>query len=485
MLSYLQRTGHALKQISGGKEYTTHCPACGDGGKGAASDRFHVWPDAVNNGLCMGRYWCRMCGVSGDSIKFYQEFASMSFVEACAELGINLETGKQQRRQHAPMAMVKSPGEPWTPREYQTPPARWQEKAANLLADCKQRLANEPEAIAWLEARGISRAMIDAYELGYNQSTKNGDRYRPRSLWGLENKVNTRGKETKKLWIPRGWVIPNIRGGEVVQLRIRRRPEDIARFADNIKYLPIDGSSPAPLILNPGADVFVTTESGFDAILIAGSMHGKVGAVCTWSDGSRPDVVAHGILKRSALILGGLDFDSAGDAQTDWWDTQYRQHRRMESPGAKDPGEAYAAGVNIREWVVDNLPRGLRISLGFASGFGKHARPAKAQEQEKTTAQEEKTDAPRVVDVTLKDGTVISMTNDEGSWQAITSDGRPVYTSMEMEHLKRATASTDGEKRTREAVVASEVKAFFGGKITASRAAQDDSSEHLLRNSEH
>src|SRR5262245_6028709 len=40
-------------------EYAGPCPSCGDG-----TDRFHLWTQASGSRPA-GRYWCRVCGISG------------------------------------------------------------------------------------------------------------------------------------------------------------------------------------------------------------------------------------------------------------------------------------------------------------------------------------------------------------------------------------------------------------------------------------
>lgn len=463
-----------------GGEYYSSCPACGDGGKGGKSDRFHIWPSKDNKGLCVGRFWCRQCDVSGDTIEFLQRFMGMDFPSACMELGISLPKMPEKKRSNciaSPCMTVQRGG--WMPTDYGYPHALWREKAGNLVDDCRRRLAADSEAMSWLEGRGISRSMADKFELGYNQSSKDGDRYRPRSLWGLAAKQGRGGKTVKTLWIPRGWVIParNITNSELFQLRIRRRNDDICKFCDNIKYLPLDGSTSATLVIYPKADVFVAVESGFDAILIAGHLHGKVGAVCTWNDSARPDVHANKVLEKAPLIIGGLDFDSAGEQQSKWWDNRYKQHRRIASPGKeiKDPGDAYAAGVNIREWVVDSLPRGLRIKLGFDSGLGKPKKDIRTEEHKKQ--QEEKDEqcspsAKQVIEMELTDGTIIYITDNRGEWDRLAAKGEAVFSRHEMERINAATASMSAQDKmdfTLQVVMSKKIIGNNCGHIVAGR----------------
>ncbi len=346
--------------VAHGGEYHSGCPGCGDGGKGKNSDRFHVWPEKQTGGLCAGRFWCRQCGVSGDTIEFLVKFGNMTFQAACAELGIVLKENQDQgtRRPKTPTVpsqRVFSPGF----REYELPSPIWSKKAGAFLDDCHQRLLESANALQWLADRGIDRQAVVTYRLGYNESSKGKDRYRPRKLWGLPEETNAKGKPVK-LWLPRGWVIPLLTdAGTVIQLRIRRLDADIAAFMNTIKYLMVKGSCPGTMVLHPQAEAHAVVESGFDAVLIASRFTGLVGAVTTWNSSARPDIQSAEILHRSQCILNCLDFDAAGRNEQLWWSDTFRRNKRWPVPVGKDPGDAYKEGVDIRQWILKGLPPGL------------------------------------------------------------------------------------------------------------------------------
>ncbi|WP_310601457.1 hypothetical protein [Desulfobulbus sp.] len=406
-------------------------------------DRFHIWPDRDGGGKVPGRFWCRQCGISGDTIAFLQQVDGLTYPQACAELGIASE-GKSwpsRSRYQAPPA-TPPPHASWLPKTYDEPGEVWREKAENLLADCQERLSSTPDALGWLVRRGIAGDIARAYGLGYNLSSKGRDRYRPRERWGLLPKMQ--GKKAKRLWIPRGWVIPaRNSAGRLIQLRVRRLNEDIASFASEIKYLPIDGSSMATMVLHPEAEVFVVVECGFDAILLAGITDGKIGAITTWNSAARPDRATHALLQRSTCILGGLDYDQGGDREQDWWSGHYRQYRRLPSlPGsAKDPGDGAANGVDLWAWLVDGLPRGLRIKLGFAG----RAKPATAARQDAlqstpspATDTTDRQEPVQVIEIELADGQVVYVTNNEEQWHLLTDQGLPVFSRNELKRLQSA-----------------------------------------------
>ncbi len=370
LLTLLENRGIKPKRVSSayGGEYASHCPCCGDDGKGKVSDRFHIWPDRAGGGKAVGRYWCRKCGITGDTIQFLIDVDNLSFSEACSELGIPLPDGSVQRSRPVTPQVVHNSGH--DPREYALPCGVWMDKAAAFIADCQRRLAERDDALAWLAERGIDEETASRYGLGYNESSRGRDRYRPLELWGLPSAKNDQGKE-KKLWLPRGWVIPLFdEQGRVIQLRIRRLNEDIARFANDIKYLMVKGSCPATMVLHPDAGIFVSVESGLDAVLLAGQFDGLIGAVTTWNASAKPDRRADAILQRADCILDCLDFDAAGAEPQAWWSQRYRRHRRWPVPVGKDPGDAFAAGVDLRSWLLAGLPQGLARKIGGVASSG-------------------------------------------------------------------------------------------------------------------
>ncbi len=96
-------------------------------------------------------YHCFGCGVSGDALKFLQEYKKLSFIEAVEEIAkiynYTLEResdAKTERNNHLKEILAF---------------------ANNLF---KERLKNEPKVLNYLtQTRAISLEMIEAYDLGY------------------------------------------------------------------------------------------------------------------------------------------------------------------------------------------------------------------------------------------------------------------------------------------------------------------------------
>ena len=192
--------------------------------------------------------------------------------------------------------------------------------------------------------------------------------YRARAAWGLPEALNDKG-EPKKLWIPRGLVIPALGpAGEVLRLRIRRPDADRERFLPDRKFSIVPGSFMGPLLLVPacGARAFVIQESELDgmACFFAAERAGlPVGSLSVGTNLGKPDAAAHALLSESVTILCAQDFDPPdakgkrpGAQGFAWWRSQYRQAERWPSAIGKDVGEGVAQGMDLAAWLRAGLP---------------------------------------------------------------------------------------------------------------------------------
>ena len=97
-------------------------------------------------------------------------------------------------------------------------------------------------------------------------------------------------------------------------------------------------------------------ESELDALLIHHHAGELVGAISQGNSTAKPDAVAAALLAPSLSILVALDSDTAGMHASVWWRKNFPQAERWPVPVGKDPGEAFQAGVSIKEWVKAGLP---------------------------------------------------------------------------------------------------------------------------------
>lgn len=357
--------GFTLKQKTA-EEWSSACPVCG------GSKRCSLWP---GEGEGRGYYWCRECGAKGDGIQFLRDYAGMSYADACKRIGVAaaapvVRTPKLSR-QHAGRRF-----EPVRDRQSADTVDRekWcahAEKFSLWAADCLQR---SPEHLAWLAARGIDAASAARYRLGYNPGEKGRNCIiRPRSSWGLPDALRDDGKP-RRLWLPRGIVIPQIEEGAVRRLRIRRLDSDREKFNPAHKYHVVEGSEMQPLWLEctaplrEGQGAVVVVETELDAFMLhalAGDLvHALALGTCNVA---RLPAWMFDRLKDSLVILVALDADAAGAEGWLRWRQTFPTARRWPVPAGKDPGDAFARGEDMRIWLLSGLPEGLRLTLAAQS----------------------------------------------------------------------------------------------------------------------
>lgn len=361
------------KQGRGG--WNGPCPLCGgDAGK---SDRFMIWPDRRESGshkrgpICIehdipGIWWCRRCGEGGDSISYLTKCEGMGFKDACAELGIEVKASERTWRRSAPKEPVRST---FKPTIWELPCDKWTEYASKLVTEAHSYLMGLGGS-KWLSARGIGLKEIEAYKLGLltAENDRIPGRIRLRSVLGLEPKIDDSGKTKTRMLIPRGIIIPSFdHAGRVIAARIRRPKPDYTHtlpdgtVTTKAKYLALEGSCRGPYLLKsclpPDLTVYFVVEAELDAMLIHALSGGVVGAIALRSNRIKPDSVAYPLVLSASRLLLALDYDAAGAEALEWWTKTFPSTaRRWPTPIGKDPGDAFAQGADLRQWIAAALP---------------------------------------------------------------------------------------------------------------------------------
>ena len=334
LLDFLKHDGIFLTRQTA-NEYAGPCPFCNTG-----KDRFRVWPHHIVRGEASGgRYWCRQCGKNGDLIQYLRDRRGVSFKEACETIGRAVDQRPARRRREGRLTG-------WKPTEAITPPEVWKAQAGAVQKEAAERLlTQETPGRAFLRNRGLTDETIEAAGLGWNPI----DVYFDRQTWGLAHETKPDGK-LKRLWIPAGLVIPTIDGKAIIRLRIRRPHGDP-------RYIIVPGSSTTPMFVGKDNGAAVVIESELDALLLCQEAGDITLMIALGSVAKRPDQGIHTRLKRAKIILNALDADQAG-AKEAWgfWIAVYgRKVKRWPVPSGKDPGEAYQAGIDLREWIKAGL----------------------------------------------------------------------------------------------------------------------------------
>jgi hypothetical protein len=366
-----------LKKVSSthGGEWHGPCPGCGDGGRPKESDRFHIWPNQ-NDGK--GSYWCRSCLKAGDNIQFLIDFEGMNFKDACAYLDITMAD--------RPTDFTPPPEKrEFEPTQYKNPTDLWQERAQKFITWAQGNLKENKSALSWLASRGISAEAAEQARLGWNPGEDGKDIFRHHTAWGLPDQKKENGK-SRKLWIPRGLVIPllcvipaqaGIQEQKQIIIRIKiRRPEEHRTEEYPDPYIFIWGSSKATMVIGAERKAFILVESELDAIACAASTD-LAGTVALGTLEGKPDAAAYAILKGAVQILNALDYGDVGGGKTaaqraiKWWAEQFPDNcDRWPVPRGKDPGEAYQMGIDLGQWIRAGLPPVLTISAVIPAQAG-------------------------------------------------------------------------------------------------------------------
>lgn len=371
--------GHGLSPIKKtAKEWASPCPACG------GTDRCNIWPEDQDG---RGYYWCRQCDAKGDGIQFLRDYVGMSYGDACKRVGVTPVANL-----HAPTLRPQARAEKFQP--VATPRghlegvniAVWRGKADAFVGWSTQHLLQNAVQLAWLAARGITAETAQRYRLGYNPGEKGKNCIiRPRSVWGLPPAKRDDGKD-KRLWLPRGIVIPQVvtnGGAETVhRVRIRRLDADREIFQPKRKYQVVEGSAmdvlwlPCTSPMHSGG-VVVVVESELDAVMLhalAGDMAHCVAAMTSNIRNLSVDIFDR--LNEALCILVALDADKPGADGWPRWQETFPRAKRWPVPAGKDPGEAFALGEDLRLWLLAGIPKGLRMVMSESAEKKTHSEAA-------------------------------------------------------------------------------------------------------------
>ncbi|MDE3073877.1 MAG: toprim domain-containing protein [Chloroflexota bacterium] len=320
-----------------GGELHGPCPFCG------GDDRFWVLPQAEP------AHWaCRQCAPKGgDAVDFVRTRDNCSFPEAIRTL--------QSLAGDEPLPRAGGP-------EAEGPPtAAWQAHAEAFTEWCAQQLWGEAGAAVrgYLAGRGLTEATIRRARLGLCPDML----WRERADWGLAPETRANG-QPKRLWLPRGLVIPVTVDGMPWGMRIRRPVEGDALAAvmgapfgsADGKYVYVAGSRPALFGADtlPGRPVVVLCEGELDALLLQQEAGDLVGVATLGSASARLRGASLWALRHARHVLLAYDTDAAGQAGAGALESLSARMRRVSVP-AKDLTALHQAGGSVRAWALHQI----------------------------------------------------------------------------------------------------------------------------------
>ena len=307
---------------TGEGEYAGPCPFCG------GRDRFRVQPNYPEG----GRWFCRVCtgdphsyGTWKDAFDYIMKRDGCEFKEALAEA--------RQHTGQLPLPTNPAP-RPRPQTNDNPPPADWQAKALAFVVECEGRLWTDAgqRARAWLkDERGLNPDTLQTWRLGYCAQ----DGY-----YG-------------GLWAFRGIVLPWFGADHLWRVQIRRPQPDPRK-----RYAQLSGASG-----NCPGLYGVQHLTGKPDCLLA---EGELDTLLAWQElGAQVDVVSLGsasgrvadrwlpVFYPVSRLLVATDNDEGGHkAAIELLELfRHRAWRAMPPDGAKDIGEAWQAGADLREWL--------------------------------------------------------------------------------------------------------------------------------------
>lgn len=205
-----------------GRTLVGRCPFHNDGGR----PNLYVYPTTRS-------WYCFRCAVGGDVVAFVQRIEGVGFREAVARL-----TGEPRSPSVTRAGPVAKPGR-HNPRTVAFGPA---ERACLAAAVdlYHNRLLTDPAALAYVEGRGLSRAIVESCRVGYASGDELAAYLRWRRLpIQAALRVGLLGRDGREYMVGRV-VVPEIRAGQPIWLLGRT----IGSEEGAPKYLGLPGRKP-------------------------------------------------------------------------------------------------------------------------------------------------------------------------------------------------------------------------------------------------
>lgn len=307
-----------------------------------------------------GRRWkchssCPSDANGGDVFSFYMAWKGVDFKTAVSELA--------ERARVAPAAQVAAPRREPIQAAPVAPGPAWRARAGQFVAWAEANLQTSPAAQRYLEKeRGLSPETWRAFRLGYNPTRLYDDPAR----WGLTG---------KKIWLPRGIVIPGLYRGEPWYVKIRRpRPGDALEHALGIQARRSGPKFGGPrggaaclfrLELLDYLPVLVLTEGEWDAMLLWEYCPDLCDVGTLGGAAAKLDALDLSLLTRYPVVLVVHDNDQAGEMGRKYIAELHARFPRVQpiQPPAHDLTDFWKSGGDVRAWLAGQVAGALEHAL--------------------------------------------------------------------------------------------------------------------------
>jgi DNA primase len=309
--------GNKPAATTNGGEWKGPCPFCG------GENRFYVQPKRQP----FPRWYCRQCTPEGGSVIDYiakrdglDPTNKNDLAEICRRAVGEIPTTSGPR-----------PAPPPKP-AYEPPADDWQELAKKIIETCKANLwaPSGKKALEYLKGRGLSESTIERFNLGYSANFY----------------------QDKKLFVPRGVLIPCTVAGEVWYLKIR-----LPVYTGGKKYTQVEGSRPAAIYNADnlaGANMALFCEGEFDCMIATQEFGEIIPTVTLGSATNRPDLATWGAyLLPLQVVMMTYDADEAGSEGSAALGALVGERAKLAPlpEGVKDINDYWKAGGDLRAWI--------------------------------------------------------------------------------------------------------------------------------------
>jgi len=307
------------------------CPWHAGGGEHTGS----LWVTPDN-----GRWHCFGCGEGGTAIDWVMRRDVVDFREACRVLGAEdvAEGSVPPRPARREVAQVEAPGEVWQGRAWDLVDAA----CAGLWAEGAERV------LQWLYERGFLPPTLLTWRVGYWER----ESYEERECWGL-------AENGRRVWLPRGVVIPNEIDGVLWGLKVRR---PVRGAQDGPKYVQVSGSRCVLWGVDGvhGGRPLWVDEGEFNGMSVWQEAEDLVDVVSCGAASIDPGRLGQwwGLFLAAPWVFVRVDEDAAGDrAWARWEGLLGARARRVRPPKGGDSNDFLKLGGDVRSWVGFELAR--------------------------------------------------------------------------------------------------------------------------------
>ena len=279
---------------------------------------------------------CFGCNKGGDAITWLREYRKLSYSDSLRLLGLE-EVDHPNPYKDAAISPRK---------EVQKPSEVWQKRGKAFLEYAVAQLWQSADALNYLhDQRLLDDNTIRYFGLGFN----------PADIWDSPERWGMMPNEAKRVWLPKGIVIPCFVEQSLWYIKIRQ-------FEKEPKYIHVTGSTPALFGTESliGAPLILLTEGEFDCMLTWKLLRDVAGVATLGSAGKKLDLHAWArYLLPAEEIIAVLDTDHAGKTGAHYLAGLSAQIHPVRipsiSPSGKDITDYVQAGGDLWEWLKHHL----------------------------------------------------------------------------------------------------------------------------------